>query len=51
MKTNEFIEFKKKIIDELNSIRNNNNKIEENIDKINNKLLVFKVIQMSNLVK
>ena len=39
MKTNEFIEFKKKITDELNSIRNNNNKIEENIDKINNKLV------------
>ena len=38
VEANEFIEFKKQITDELNSIRNKNNKIEENIDKINNKI-------------
>ena len=38
VEANEFIEFKKQITDELNSIRNKNNKIEENINKINNKI-------------
>ena len=51
VEASEFIEFKKKILDDINSIRDKNNKVVENIDKMNDKIDVYKEILMINLIK